>query len=210
MHKILIIGPQGSGKGTQAERLSKHLGIPTMSMGQLFRDEIAVGSEIGKRFAEIQATGNLMSDLDALQALKNRLQRPDASNGYIIDGYPRNIAQYNAYIGFDKPTHVVVIKLSDDEAIMRLSGRRTCKQCAKVYHLNFAPPKQQNVCDVCGDQLIQREDETDVALRRRLDIYRSETEPMLKKFEEMGLLCRVDGKGSIDEVELLIHKALNF
>ena len=208
MYKILIFGPQGAGKGTQAARLAKTLNLPALSMGDLLRREQQKGSEIGKQIVEIMTHGGLVSDAIALEVLKARLQEPDAVNGYIIDGYPRNMQQYNAYINFDKPTHVIVIDLPDAEALTRLAGRRTCSGCGRVYHVDFAPPKVDGICDDCGKALVQRDDDKPAAIQKRLDIYHNDTEPMAKEFEKMGLLHRVDGRGDMNDVEARVKQAL--
>ena len=204
--KILIFGPQGAGKGTQAERLAKRLHLPALSMGGLLREEQVSGSAIGKQIVENMTHGVLVSDQIALAVLKKRLQKPDALGGYIIDGYPRNLAQDHAYLSFDQPTQVIVIELSDEEAIKRLAGRRTCSLCGKIYHTDFAPPAKSDVCDACGGALIQRPDDTPEAIQKRLDIYRNETTPVAAEFEKMGILHRVDGSGTMDQVEAEIQK----
>lgn len=211
MYKILLFGPQGAGKGTQAERLAKRLGLPAMSMGQLLREaqKKLVGTELGALIEDITTNGGLVPDHVALDVLKVRLQEPDAVNGYIIDGYPRNMEQHKAYIAFDQPTHVFMIELSDEEAVKRLAGRRTCKDCGKIYHLDFDRPKVEGVCDVCGGELIQRVDDRPEAIAKRLGIYHNETEPMAVEFEKMGVLHRVDGRGSMDEVEASIKSIIN-
>ncbi len=210
MYKILIFGPQGAGKGTQAERLAKRLQLPAMSMGQLLREaqKKLVGTELGALIEDITTNGGLVPDHVALDVLKVRLQEPDAANGYIIDGYPRNIEQYNAYIAFDQPTHVFMIELSDEEAIKRLAGRRTCSGCAKIYHVDIDPPKVEGVCDVCGQAVMQRVDDRPEAIAKRLGIYHNETEPMAVEFEKMGVLHRIDGRGTIEEVEEEIKRLL--
>lgn len=199
--KILLLGPQGAGKGTQAERLAKRLNLPALSMGDLLRREQQKGTEIGRQIVAIMTHGGLVSDQVALEVLKARLQEPDAVNGYIIDGYPRNIGQYQAYVAFDQPTAVVVIDLPDDESVKRLAGRRTCIGCGKIYHVDYARPKVMDICDVCGGSLIQRPDDQPEAIKKRLSIYHQETEPMAREFEKMGILRRVDGMGTMDEVE---------
>jgi adenylate kinase len=132
--------------------------------------------------------------------VRNRIAEDDAANGYILDGYPRNLAQLEGYLEFDQPTHAVLITLSDDEAVKRLSGRRTCEGCGKIYHIEHNPPKVKDVCDECNAALIQRGDDQPEAIKERLRIYHENTEPMVAKFEEMGILKKVDGSGSIDEV----------
>lgn len=196
--KILLIGPQGCGKGTQALILSERLGIPAFAMGQLLRDEVASGTEIGLRVRGILESGNLVSDQVAAEVLQDRLRRSDAAKGYILDGYPRNMEQY-AMFTFDEPTHAVVIEVPRAESLLRLGGRLTCDRCGRVYAVS-AGASDSDKC-ACGGSLKQRSDDTTEAINRRLDIYENDTIPMLEKFEERGILCRVDGIGTIDEVQ---------
>ncbi|HLD21071.1 MAG TPA: nucleoside monophosphate kinase [Patescibacteria group bacterium] len=202
-HKILLMGPQGSGKGTQAEKLAVHLGIPTFGMGQLLRDEIASGSELGAKFDEIVKRGDLVSDEDAAQMLKRRLAKPDTQNGYILDGYPRNLSQYAAF-DFDTPTHVIVIDIPRDESLKRLGGRLTCRGCGKVGAMADSL-KPGDHC-ACGGQWYQRDDDTPAAISRRLEIYENDTSPVIAKYAQ--LVKHVDGMGSVDEVFEKILSAL--
>lgn len=194
-HKILLMGPQGSGKGTQAERLAVHLHIPAFGMGQLLRDEIASGSELGVKFDAILKRGDLVSDEDAAQMLKRRLAKPDTQNGYILDGYPRNPSQYAAF-DFDVPTHVFVIDVPREESLARLGGRLTCRTCGKVASMKDGT-KAGDTCP-CGGAWYQREDDTPSAITRRLEIYENDTRPVIEKYG--NLVKHIDGVGSIDEV----------
>jgi adenylate kinase len=205
IYKILLIGPQGSGKGTQAEILSKRFGIPAFAMGQLLRDEVASGTDIGLHVNEILESGNLVSDQIASEVLQARLRRPDAAGGYILDGYPRNMKQYATFT-FDHPTHVVVIDVPQNESLTRLSGRLTCDRCGKVYAASNG--STANDPCICGGLLKQRSDDTPEAIGRRLDIYDHDTTPMLSRFEERGILRRVDGVGTMEEVQERILKAV--
>lgn len=198
IYKILLLGPQGSGKGTQAQLLSKKLGVPALAMGQLLRDEVALGSDVGKKVDGILKSGNLVSDEVAAEVLQARLSRPDAVNGYVLDGYPRNLKQYAAFT-FDAPTHVIVIEVPREESLNRLGGRLTCSSCGTVASMKDGA-KENDAC-ACGGKFIRRDDDTEAAINRRLDIYDNDTTPMLQKFEERGVLCRVDGIGSIEEVQ---------
>ena len=203
MYKLLIMGPQGSGKGTQAEKLSTHLGVPAFGMGQLLRDEIASGSELGQKFDAILKRGDLVSDTDAAQMLKRRLQKPDTQDGYILDGYPRNLSQYAAF-NFDTPTHVVVIDVPREESLKRLGGRLTCRACGKVAAMsNGIRPDDR--C-ACGGEWYQRDDDTPAAIERRLEIYEKDTSPVIEKYG--GLVRHIDGLGSLEEVFARIVKIL--
>lgn len=207
VYKIILLGPQGSGKGTQAQILAKQLGIPALAMGQLLRDEVAAGSEIGLRVDGILKSGNLVSDEVAAEVLQARLKRDDAQNGYVLDGYPRNLQQYGMFT-FDTPTHVIVIAVSREESLTRLGGRLTCDACGAVYSTS-AGAKVGDACTACaGGKLYQRNDDTPDAINRRLDIYDNDTIPMLAKFEERGVLRRVDGTGSVEDVQRRIQKEL--
>ncbi len=203
IYKILMMGSQGSGKGTQAEILSRELGIPAFGMGQIIRDEIATGSAFGKKLSDIILPGNLISDEDAAHLLKLRLAKPDTARGYILDGYPRNIAQYNQFT-FDAPTHMLVIDIPREESLRRLGGRLTCRGCAKVGAMKDGL-KPGDRCP-CGGEWFQRADDTPEAITRRLEIYQNDTQPVIEKYA--GLVHRVDGVGSVQEVAERIHSAL--
>ena len=197
------MGPQGSGKGTEAEIFSEKLGIPAFGMGQLIRDEIATGSDFGKKMEEIILRGDLVSDEDAAHLLKLRIEKPDTSNGYILDGYPRNISQYNAF-DFDPPTHVLVIEIPREESLKRLSGRLTCRGCGKVGSVSDTL-KAGDLCS-CGGEWYQRDDDTPEAITRRLEIYKNDTAPVIEKYGD--LVKTIDGVGSIEEVTERIEKVL--
>ena len=197
------MGPQGSGKGTQAERLAAHLGIQAFSMGQLLRDEIATESDLGKKFDAILRRGDLVSDEDAATMLKFRLQKPDAQDGYILDGYPRNLSQWNAF-DFDTPTHVIVIDVPRDESLKRLGGRLTCRSCNKVGSMADGI-KPGDRC-VCAGEWYQRSDDMPEAIARRLEIYEHDTQPVIEKYGVLGK--HVDGVGTVEEVADRIKSAL--
>lgn len=179
MQKILILGPQGCGKGTQATILAEKLGVPELSMGALLRAAAAEDGDFALRIADIQKRGELVSDVDALTVLKKRLAQPDASHGYVLDGYPRNEAQYGAYIDFDVPTHVIVITVPHDVSMARLLKRA---------------------------EVEKRVDDTPEVIDRRLQIYHDDTQPMITHFAERGIVREVDGTGSIEEVAEKIWK----
>lgn len=181
MNKILILGPQGSGKGTQAVRLSQKLGIPALSMGQLLRNEITSGSDLGKEIDSIINKGELVSDKMALEILKKRLQDDDAQKGYILDGYPRNKAQYDAYKTFDTPTAVLLIDVPHGESMRRLLKRAETEK---------------------------RADDAPDLIARRLEIYAEDTRPILDLYDAENLVKKIDGIGEMEEVEVRIDDAL--
>lgn len=197
------MGPQGSGKGTQSERLSEYLGIPAFGMGQLLRDEVATGSDFGNKLKSIMKQGDLVSDEDAAHVLKFRLEKEDTKQGYILDGYPRNLAQYQVF-NFDIPTHVFVIDISREESLKRLGGRLTCDQCGKVGSPNKGLKLGEK--DSCGGTWYQREDDTSEAISHRLDIYEHETAPVIEKYAPY--VTHIEGVGSIDTVFYRILDAL--
>ncbi|KKW45297.1 MAG: Adenylate kinase [Parcubacteria group bacterium GW2011_GWA2_56_7] len=205
MYKILLMGPQGSGKGTQAERLSADLGIPAFGMGQLIREEITRGSKHGKNLERIIMRGDLISDTEAADLLKRRLSSQDTQHGYILDGYPRNIEQYNAF-DFDQPTHVLVIDIPREESLRRLSGRLTCDGCNKIGIMSRTL-QPGDPCG-CGGVWRQRKDDEPSAINNRLTIYEEETAPVIARYEKDGLVHHVDGVGDPGQVSERIRGAL--
>lgn len=203
--KIFLLGPQGSGKGTQAKILERELHVPAFSMGQLLRDEVATGSAFGKEIDAVIKGGNLTTDVTAAKVLQARLAKPDAQDGYVLDGYPRSLDQAKAFT-FDKPTHVVVIEVPKDESLRRLSGRLTCFTCGAVYSMNDGH-KAGDACS-CGGTMDVRKDDTADAIEKRLKIYDEETEPLIAVYGGQGLVRRIDGVGSVEEIHNRIVKAL--
>jgi adenylate kinase len=200
MYKILIMGPQGAGKGTQAEILAKELNIPAISMGALLRDEIASGSEKGLEAKSYIDSGTLVPDELALSIVAARLEKTDAVNGWILDGFPRIIQQADLFLEKVTPTHAILLEITDEQSVERLSDRVQCEKCRCGFQINHVPPKVAGICDHCGGNLVRRSDDVPEVIRQRLEIYHTETEPVARKFEEMGILYRVDGSGSVEEV----------
>lgn len=182
MHKVLILGPQGCGKGTQAKILAQKLAVPELSMGALLRDAVAEGGEFGDSIAAILARGELVSDVITLEVLKRRLARADVANGYVLDGYPRNEEQYQAYIAFDKPTTVLVITVPLEVSLSRLAGRATQEK---------------------------RTDDNPEATAKRLEIYERDTKPVIARLREFGVVHDIDGTGSVEEVSRQIDKVFS-
>jgi adenylate kinase len=206
---IILLGPPASGKGTQAEILAEHFKIPAISMGQILREQVKAKTEIGNEIEKILNSGELISNDLTDKLLWKRIEKDDCKNGFILDGFPRTRIQakfLNEKINIDK---VILIKVSDKEVINRLSGRRSCSKCGDIYHLEFNPPKQENICDECGGKLIHREDDTPKIIKERLKIYHTETEEVIEYYTEKNILIEVDGERDIKEIGDEIIKLLN-
>jgi len=196
---IIIFGPQGSGKGTQAELIARRHGLPYVSTGDIFRYHIKNQTELGLKVAEHITKGVLVPDDLSNEIVRDRLQSPDCIKGFVLDGYPRNRVQLNFLMTLYKINFAVVIELTDTEAIKRLSGRLACK-CGLSYHLEYNPPKQPGVCNSCRGELFRRDDDQPDAIKQRLAIYHTETEPLFETFQHEGTLYHVDGGKSIEDV----------
>ncbi|MBU1036613.1 adenylate kinase [Patescibacteria group bacterium] len=198
--RIVIFGPQGSGKGTQAQALIKVFDIPHITTGELFRNEIKANSEIGKMVASVINTGKLVEDDLTLEVLKKRLEQTDCQKGFILDGFPRNITQAQALDKIVSTDQVIELWIPDDEVINRLEGRRTCKKCETVFNIKTNPPAKENVCDKCGNELIVRNDDKQEAIKKRLELYHQQTEPLIVYYQKQGKLIKIDGRPSISQV----------
>lgn len=210
---IILLGAPGAGKGTQAKAISEKIGVPHISTGELFRNEMKEGTSLGIQITEIMDSGNLVDDEITLEVFKKRLSEKDCGNGALIDGIPRNINQAKLLSKlFDeigkKINHVLYIFLPEKEIISRLSGRRTCKICGKSYHIVHNPPKVHGVCDIDGGKLYQREDQKPEAIRTRIENYRKQTEPLVDYYKNLGLLVEIDGLPPIEDVTLDIFTKL--
>jgi adenylate kinase len=202
---VVLFGPPGAGKGTQAKELTKKYGIPHISTGDILRANVRDGTELGMKAKEYMDRGELVPDTVLIGLIRNRLNEPDCKAGYLLDGYPRTIPQADALdiilreIG--KPLDVVInIDVSDDSLVERLSGRRTCPSCGESYHVVFNPPEHQGVCDACGSQLYQRDDDREEVIRQRLAVYNQKTKPLIDYYAKAGILVNIDGSRSVDEV----------
>jgi len=205
---MTILGPQASGKGTQAEFLAEKLNIPNISVGQLLREEVNSANELGAEIKKNMDSGGLVPNAIVDKLVKKRIEQADAQNGFIFDGFPRIRIQARVLAKFTTLTHVIVIELSDTEAVNRLSGRRTCPKCGKVYHLKFSPPKTEGLCDEDNEKLIIRTDDTPEAIRARLKIYHEETEEVIEFYESQGIVIKINGEQSIEEVKKEIFAKL--
>lgn len=209
--KIAIFGPQGSGKGTQAEILKTKYGFLHIYPGQIYRDEKAQGTELGKQVAAYTDQGKLVPNEITNGVIKNIISSPASGKGFILDGYPRNQNQMEALDQMTVLELAIVLELSDDEGIRRLGSRRVCSGCGKNYNLLTDPPKTDGVCDVCGQELITRDDDQPEAIKKRLAIYHESTKPLLDEYDRRGILRRVNGDQAIEavarEVDTLCHEA---
>lgn len=200
VYKITLFGAQGAGKDTQAELISKKLGIPAISTGDLYRKAIKEETEIGKKAKKYYDLGVLMPDDLTNRLLDERFLADDCKKGFILNGYPRNLEQAEYLDAHCAPTHALEILISDEEAVSRISGRRTCVKCNIVYHVKFNKPKQKGVCDECNEKLIIRGDDKPAAIEKRLKIYHEQTEPLIEYYQQKGIYFKIDGTPTIDEV----------
>jgi len=197
---LVFLGPPGAGKGTIASQAKKHYEIPHISTGDLFRNHIKHETELGKQVKAILAGGDLVPDSITIAMVKERLSEDDAKKGFILDGFPRTIAQAEALKGMTSLDAVVNFELGREQIIKRLSGRRMCKSSGRIYHLIYDPPKKEGVDDETGEPLIQRDDDKPEAIIHRLDVYLKQTEPLIAYYKKAGLLVDIDSSPSPDAV----------
>jgi len=210
--KIIFIGPPGSGKGTQAKRLASRFAIPHISTGDMLREAVADGTPLGQQAAPIMASGGLVPDDLMIGIIDERLARPDAQKGFILDGFPRTLVQAEKLDGIlgngDDPLRVLQLLVPDDAIVHRITLRRTCAQCGAIYHLEHNPPANDSVCDRCGAEVIARPDDTEEAVRKRLESFHRQTMPVATYYKSKRILREVDGVGPLDVVFERIEKSL--
>lgn len=208
--KLIFLGPPGAGKGTYATYAAKEYGIVHVSTGDLLRAEVKKETELGKEIGEIIQKGNLVPDRMITDLLKKRFEEPDCKKGYILDGFPRNIPQVHILkddnIEFE---HVINFTATKETIIKRLSGRRTCKKCGAIYHIINIPPKKEGVCDKCGGELYQREDQKEEVVKHRLEVYEEQTKPLIEHFRKEGSLIDIDADKKAEEVWEELKKLLD-
>lgn len=203
---LILLGPPGAGKGTQAERLQADFKLAHISTGDMLRSQVAQGTELGVKAKGFMDRGELVPDEVILDMITNRIEEPDAREGFLLDGFPRNESQANALdVALQQHgrrlTGVLMIEVADEEVVRRLTGRRVCvKNPSHIYHVELDPPKHEGVCDQDGSRLIQRDDDSEQTIRRRLEVYHAQTAPLIGYYEDTGLLRRFDGTRSPDEV----------
>jgi len=211
--KVILLGPPGVGKGTQAWKLSEKYGIPQISTGDMLRGAIQNGTELGLKARSYMDSGKLVPDEVVIGIVEERLAMSDCAGGWILDGFPRTLQQAGAldvmlYKNNSGIEHVLSLEVREDDVVKRLSGRRSCEGCQKTYNIYFNLPKTEGVCDICGGRLIQRKDDEEATVRNRMMVYRESTEPLISYYKERGTLKSVDANGDIDAVFDLICSML--
>jgi adenylate kinase len=203
--RMVLVGPPGAGKGTQAQFVAAHLTVPQISTGDIFRSNVSHGTPLGKQAKEYMDAGDLVPDEITIAMVRDRLAEPDATRGFLLDGFPRNVPQAieldDILADMDLKLDVVVELIVDnDEVVRRLSGRRTCRNCGHVWHVDFDPSSKEGSCDNCGGELFQRDDDKPDTIRHRLEVYAEQTEPLVGYYGERGILVGVDATGPVDDV----------
>ncbi len=196
---LIFLGAPGAGKGTLATQFGKEYEIPQISTGDIFRSAVKEGSGLGRKVQGIMEKGELVPDALTVELVKERLTLQDVQNGYILDGFPRTIAQADALAAFQKIDMVINFKISDDVVIRRLSGRRVCRSCGAIYHVENMPPKVEGKCDKCGGELYTRDDDTIESIKNRLRVYKEQTEPLIAYYSGKGLLRDIDSSTSPEQ-----------
>ena len=209
--RIILLGPAGSGKGTQADQIQKKYGFPKISTGDLLRKEVQEGSELGKKVAEIMKAGQLVSDEVVVEMVRLRIAADDCQRGYVLDGFPRNLNQARLLekIEDKRPETVFEIMVTEEEILKRLSGRRVCLQCGAVYNINNNKPNVDGVCDVCGSPLVIREDDKPEVIRERYKVYLETIKPLVEHYSRKKVLFQIDGQNSAEEIFLVASSIID-
>ena len=204
--RLVLVGPPGAGKGTQAALLARHLAVPAISTGDIFRANVGAGTPLGQKAKSFMDAGDLVPDEVTVEMVSDRLGRPDAADGFLLDGFPRTPDQASVLDGLLRelgtgPLDVVAqLVVSDVEVVRRLAGRRTCRTCGTVWHVDFDPPREPGTCDHDDGDLFQRDDDGEAVVRHRLDVYHEQTEPLVELYADRGLLVVVEATGRVEEV----------
>jgi adenylate kinase len=206
--KLIFLGPPGAGKGTLAAKAVVILGLPHISTGAIFREAIAAQSPLGLKVKAIIDAGKLVDDGITIELVKERFTRDDAQKGYILDGFPRTIPQAEALATFSAVDKVVNFDIPDSGVLERLGGRRVCRKCGYNFHMVFDKPAREDVCDHCGGEVYTRDDDRPEAIRKRLEVYRAQTAPLIDFYRQQGLLLDVDARPAVDEVLVNFKRCL--
>lgn len=203
--KIIMLGAPGAGKGTQAKKIAEKYGIPHISTGDIFRSNIKGGTELGMKAKAFMDQGALVPDELTIGMLMDRIKEADCENGYVLDGFPRTIPQAESLTAAleamgQKIDYAVNVDVPDENIINRMSGRRACLNCGATYHIVYNPSKVEGVCDVCGDKLVLRDDDKPETVKKRLDVYHEQTQPLIEYYEKAGVLANVDGTQDMNQV----------
>ena len=203
--RVVLVGPPGAGKGTQAQFLASHLSIPKISTGDIFRDNVSHGTALGRRAQAYMERGDLVPDEVTIAMVTDRLADDDTQAGFLLDGFPRNVPQAETLkkmlLSWDTKLDVVLeLVVDDDEVVRRLSGRRTCRRCGRIWHTSFDPPTVPGTCDDCGGELFQRDDDREATIRHRLEVYQEQTSPLISFYADEGTLLGLDATGPVDEI----------
>ena len=203
--RVILLGPPGAGKGTQARQLAARWGVPVIATGDMLREAVAAGTPLGQATKRHMDAGELVPDVVIIGLAGERLGHPDARKGFVLDGFPRTPAQAEALAHLLEAEglrldRVVQFEIGEEDLVTRLTGRRVCRSCGRNYHVRFAPPEAAGRCDACGGQLYQRTDDEDATVRRRLHVYARATAPLVEHYRQQGLLETIGGTGSVDQV----------
>lgn len=212
--RVIFLGPPGAGKGTQAKALAQEWRVPQVATGEMLREAVKAGTPLGREAARIMESGALVPDEVMVGLIADRLRQPDAARGFILDGFPRTIAQAEALNKLLKDLGqsldaVVYFDVPEAELLRRLTGRRLCRQCQTAYHLVSAPPARPGVCDRCGGELYQRDDDSEATVRHRLEVYARQTAPLLDYYRGRGVLSSVKGDGDMATIGAAIRQAVS-
>jgi adenylate kinase len=211
--RIIMLGAPGAGKGTQAKMISEKYGIPHISTGDIFRSNIKNGTELGKKAKTYMDQGQLVPDELTCDLVVDRIAKDDAKNGYVLDGFPRTIPQAEALKSAlekrgEKIDFAIDVDVPDENIVTRMSGRRACVSCGATYHIVYNPPKKEGICDSCGSSLVLRDDDKPETVKKRLDVYHKQTQPLIDYYQKDGVLVKVDGTQEIDTIFSQIQKLL--
>ncbi|CAB1245136.1 MAG: adenylate kinase [Clostridiales bacterium] len=207
--KLIFLGAPGAGKGTQAEAVCAHLNIPAISTGNMIREALKSGTEMGLKAKSYMDSGALVPDEVVIGIVKDRIAQPDCANGFVLDGFPRTIPQAEALDNMGvKIDRVIALEVSDDKIVKRMSGRRVCESCGASYHLLYNPPKVEEKCDKCGGTLVQRKDDLPETVKARLKVYHEQTEPLKGYYKRQGKLYTVDGQEDVADTTKLTLQAI--